>query len=414
MTAFPVYVTTAPGSAVTLDVQILPPTTAPPNQSCGTATPLTPGVPVTGEIVDETQNLGSACTTELGSLVYSFTLASPSDVDVYASSLDGDGIPLISLRDAGCAHPTDEITCTESSPAHIYRQALAAGTYYVSLSASAPTTAELTLDLSAPTTPAPDQSCTGSPPAIPLNQTFAVPLSTHEDATNLGCNPGAVDASYDLELAVASDVLLVERIAQGDTGSVGLSTPACTPASALLCQAGTQSPVRASRRNVPAGSYRVVAESLLAEDVQLTAFVRPAVPPTLVPLADGCAEAFAIPAQGGFFQGNTANSTPNFPAGCDEGGVPGNGAPDQLLSLTLTTTQRVVLDMEGSGYQTLLDVRQGPPCPGTEIPMACAAGYEPQHSYLDLTLGPGLYYLQIDGFNLASGPWFLDVRVVDP
>jgi hypothetical protein len=209
-------------------------------------------------------------------------------------------------------------------------------------------------------------------------------------------------------------VLLVERIAQDDVGSIGLAAPACTPASALVCQAGASSPVRAARRNVPAGAYRVVAESALGEDVQLTAFVRNAVPPTLVPFADGCADALVVPPEGGFFQGNTANATADFSAGCDEGGVQGAGAKDQLLSLTLTAQKRVVLDMNGSGYNTILDVRQGPGCPGTEVPMACAAGYVQGRSYLDLVLGAGTYYIQVDGFELDTGPWFLDVRVVDP
>ena len=223
-----------------------------------------------------------------------------------------------------------------------------------------------------------------------------------------------MNAAYELDLAAASDVLLVERIASGDTGVVGLATPACTAATALLCHADSPSPVRASKRNVPAGSYRAVAESLRGEDVQLTAFVRNAVPPTLVPFADGCSGAFAIPPTGGFFQGNTANASANFPAGCDEGGVAGNGAPDELLVLTLLTQQRVVFDMEGSSYNTILDVRQGPTCPGTEMTNACAVGTAPSRSYLDLTLDAGTYYVQVDGFALSSGPWFLDVRVVDP
>lgn len=70
--------------------------------------------------------------------------------------------------------------------------------------------------------------------------------------------------------------------------------------------------------------------------------------------------------------------------------------------------------MEGSAYNTILDVRQGPNCPGTEMANACAVGYPPDKSYLDSTLAPGVYYVQIDGFQYASGPWFLDVRVVDP
>jgi hypothetical protein len=300
-----------------------------------------------------------------------------------------------------------------SVPVHVHRQALAAGAYYVSVSATAPTSIELSVDLSPPTTPAPDQYCTGAPVLAP-NKTIPVKLGTHEDATNLGCLPGAVDAAYELDLAASSDVLLIERIAIGDTGSVGLATPACTAATALVCKAEGQLPVRASRRGVPAGQYRVVAESLLAEDVELTAFVRDAVPPTLVPFANGCAGAFPIPATGGFFQGNTANANANFPAGCDNGGVGGGGAPDQLLMLTLSATKRVVFDMEGSAYNTILDIRQGPTCPGTEIPLACAVGWPPDRSYLDLTLVAGTYYIQIDGFQLASGPWFLDVRVVDP
>ena len=92
----------------------------------------------------------------------------------------------------------------------------------------------------------------------------------------------------------------------------------------------------------------------------------------------------------------------------------GAGAPDELLVLNLSSTKRVVFDMEGSGYQTLLDVRQGPPCPGTEIPNGCAIGTDPLRSYLDLALGAGTYYIQVKGFNNDKGPWFLDVRVVDP
>jgi hypothetical protein len=158
----------------------------------------------------------------------------------------------------------------------------------------------------------------------------------------------------------------------------------------------------------------VVTESYDGQDTQITAFVRPAVAPQLIPFADACADAITIPPTGGLFQGNTANANADFNAGCDQGGVPQGGAPDQLLKLTLVTPQRVVMDMAGSAYTTVLDVREGPGCPGTEVPMACAVGYPPGRSYLDVILGAGTYYLQIDGLALDSGSWFLDVRVVDP
>lgn len=412
-TAFPVYVATAPGAAIAFDVQITPAAPKPTNETCGTAAPLTPGVPVTTEIIDAAADLGSACGTALGELVYSFDLPSDADVDIFASSVDGDGYPVIGLRGPGCALPDDELTCQSAAAPHLFRHALPPGTYYVSVSATAPTTLQLTLETKAPTPPSADESC-AAPPSIPPNQTLSVTLGDHQDDVNLGCIAGAVDAAYALDLAAASDVLLVQRIASGDFGAVSLSAPACTAASTLACQSGGSSPVRLSRRNVPAGSYRVVAESQQAQDVQLTAFVRDAVPPTLVPFADGCADAFPIPPAGGFFQGNTANATADFSAGCDQGGVGGGGAKDQLLSLTLAAAKRVILDMSGSGYNTIVDVRKGPSCPGTEVTKACAVGYLAGRSYLDLTLDPGSYYIQIDGYILDEGPWFLDVRVVDP
>ncbi len=414
MTALPIYVATGQASAITLDVQILPPQPKHANETCGTADAVVIGMPFAAPILDATKDLAGACPTLLGELVYSFTLAATSDVDVYASSADGDGLPSISLRDAACALPTDEIACQTASSAHVFRHALAAGTYYVAVSASAPTVANVTIEASPPTPPSSDETCVGSPVLQP-NKTTPVVLAGHQDDVNLGCFPGAVDAAYELDLATASDVLLVQRIGSGDSGAIELAAPACAaPTDQIACGTGGISPVRTAKHNVPAGSYRVVTESFNGQDTQVTAFVRPAVAPKLIPFADACADAITIPPTGGLFQGNTANASADFSAGCDQGGVPPGGAPDQLLKLTLTTPQRVVMDMAGSAYTTVLDVREGPSCPGTEVPMACAVGYPPGRSYLDVLLGAGTYYLQIDGLALDSGAWFLDVRVVDP
>jgi hypothetical protein len=412
-TAFPLYVTTGQISAVTLEVAFLPAEPKPVNETCGSAVPLTPGAPVKAQIIDAAKDLGSACETALGDLVYSFELTQPSNVDVFAASLDGDGEPVLSLRGPGCALPEDELTCQAAETAHVFWQSLPAGTYYVALSATAPTTALVTLEVSPPTTPAPDDMCGTAPPLAP-NTTINVPLAGHQDDSSL-CLPGMVDAAYELTLTETSDVLLVERISQGDQGSIGLAKPACSDASdSLVCKTGSPSPLRAAKHAVPAGSYRVVAESALGQPVQVTAFVRKAVAPTLIPFADSCADALEIPATGGFFQGTTANANAHYNAGCDQGGVDEGGAPEQMLKLTLAAPKRVVLDMAGSGYSTLLDVRKGPSCPGVEVAQGCAVGYNPGRSFLDLDLEAGIYFLQIDGYAEDAGPWFLDVRVVDP
>jgi hypothetical protein len=157
-----------------------------------------------------------------------------------------------------------------------------------------------------------------------------------------------------------------------------------------------------------------VVEAVNSTPTQLTAFVRPAVPPVFVAFADTCADAVEIPAGGGRFEGTTANANADYDAGCDLGAQPPGGAPDQMLHLSLSKKKRVIFDMKGSSYNTLLDVRRGPSCPGQEVALACAAGYVADRSYLDLTLDAGDYYVQIDGYAGASGSWSLDVYTADP
>jgi hypothetical protein len=412
--ALPGYIFSQQGAALALRYELLEASIKPPHETCGTAATLTPAVPTIASLVDAASDLAIGCGAKTGDLVYSFDLATTSDVHLYATSLDGDGLPVLSLRKAACASPGDEITCNSTANAHIFRHSLAAGSYYVAVAATAPTDVQLTLVLAPPTLPPPDEDCTTAP-LLPHNTTIDVSLGNHQDDIETGCVPGATDAAYTLELQQASDVLLLARRSKGDTAGVLLSQASCAgPADQLTCGIGQLSPLRGQERNVPAGSYRAVVESVLAQPVQLTALVRPAVPPTLVLFADNCSNPVKVPAGGGFFQGTTANAQADYDAGCDLGGQPAGGAPEQMLQLDLTSPKRVVLDMQGSAYSTLLDVRLGPACPGSEVSKACAAGYYPERSFLDLQLAAGTYFIQIDGYAGQFGPWFLDVFVVDP
>ncbi len=412
--AYPVYITSTQNTAVSLEAVFLPGEAAPQNETCGTAAPITPNMPIQATIIDAAKDLSGQCDSQLGELVYSFDLAQKSNVDVYASSIDGDGQPILSLRNTLCALPEDEIVCQAADNAHVFWQSLDPGTYYIAVSATAPTTQIITLAVSPPTDPAPDDQCSTAPPITP-NKTISIDYKYHQDDLSI-CQTGMTDAAYTLELQQTSDVLIVQRISQGDVGAISLSQAACAdPNDLLACNSGSPSPVRTAKHAVPPGDYRVISESIQGQPMQLTAFVRNAVPPLLIPFADGCADALEIPPTGGFFQGNTANANADFKAGCDQGGLsePG-GAPDQMLKINLPAKKRVVLDMYGSAYPTLLDVRKGPDCPGTEVSQGCTVGYNANRSFLDLELDPGLYYIQIDGYALSSGPWFLDVRVVDP
>lgn len=411
--ALPLYVTTVGGADVALDVSFQPASTAPSNETCGTAAAIDPGVPVDVEIIDAATDLVTACPSLTGELVYRLDLATVSDVDLYAVSLDGDGVPSISLRSSACALDSDEISCGSGLSTHVFRHSLPAGSYFVSVSGTAPTTVNVVAELSPPT-PAPnDEDCESSAVLTPgVSQDLS--FEDHQDDLHFPCFASGLDAAYGLTLDAPSDVLLVHRTSTGDVGAVELVDLPCGEDDQIVCAVGATSPLRVRKRNLAAGAYRVVSESQGGLPAQVTAFVRPYAPTQLVPFADGCADAVTIPATGGFFQGNTSNQTANFSAGCDSSGNGPFGAPDQLLRLVLPSQKRVVFDMTGSGYDTLLDIRKGGACPGTEVPLGCTAGLNGQKSFLDLTLDPGTYYVQIDGLGGATGPWSLDVHVVDP
>ena len=418
-------VTTQSATTAELQVEFLTPTPPATNVDCASAVALQPGTPTTVSILDPPTNLPSACVTAAGmtadagaghppttgELTYSFTLTEPQDVRVYASTIQGSGTPIIGLRDPTCAGADDELSCRGGASPTMYERALPAGTYVVTVAATSPIDATLLVLLSAPSGLPPDQTC-AAPPAIATNATVSFDLSAHEDAIKDGCFAGGPNAAYDLTLAVASDVLLVERIPQTDTGAVSLDAPACT--SNLACSSDT-TPVRVGKRNVDPGDYRAVIADQLGLQGTLDALVRPTVAPTVLAAgaADTCAAAIDA-SGGGFFTGDTSTANADYSNPCDSPTSAPGGAPDQVLALNLAQQQRVVLDMEGSSYTTLLDVRQGPSCPGTPVSGGCYVGFRAQKSFLDLTLDPGAYWIIVDGFQQAKGAWNLDVRVLPP
>ena len=419
--AYPLYVSGTVGADVSLSVTFSPASAAPTNETCATALPIQPRASQKVVLSQSTTDLVSACDPEKhanklvavksGELVYSFTLTEARDVRVYGTPLDDSGVPVLSLRDAGCKDAGDELTCRIGSPASaLFARALPAGQYFLSVASTGPGDLDLRLEESPATDPDADQGCS-NPPPIASGQTVELSLTEHADAVDVGCLVGAPDSSHALTLSETSDVLLVARISANDVGAVSLSSPSCSEQGRLACGTSKISPVRAQAFGVPPGPYRAVAESTFGSPMALTAFTRRAVPATLVAFADDCSAPLEIPATGGRFKGNTINQHADFSAGCDYGNQAKNGAPDQLLHLRLETKSRVVLDMAGSKYDTMLSVRSGATCPGNELPLACAAGTSASRSFLDLELESGDYYVQVDGYGGDAGAWSLDVYV---
>lgn len=402
--------TSAREGAVDLRVDFRTASARPDNESCTSPENVAVDTPFTVSIIDPTKDLATACDkSKTGERAYAFTLPSPADVRIFGSTLAGPGKPVISLRDGTCEN---ELRCREAASAPVFARSLAAGTHVFAVSGTEQLDASILVKTYPPTVAPPTQSCATAPPVIP-NTSFLVDLSAQEDAINNGCLAGGSAAAFSLTLAEASDVLVIGRFAQNDSGAVSLSGAACTPSDVIQCASGT-TPTRVSKRNLPAGSYRIVIADELGLTAQLSVLVRPATPPTRVAASDDCVAPFVLPNAGGFFTGDTTNHDANFNAGCDAPGQPISGAPDQIMKLVLAESRRVVFDMTGSVLTTVLDLRKGTACPGIEIPNGCHAGLNPNRSFLDQVLAAGTYFVQVDGYAGEKGTWNLDVRVLDP
>lgn len=408
-------VTTQKESALDLRVDMLPASGPPTNEDCAAPTPVALETPFVAQIVDAAKDLVSGCEAKTGELTYSFTLAAPRDVRIFATPLGTTtGRPVISIRDPAC---TGELRCRVGSAPPAFARNMPAGTHVFTVAGTTQLDASVRVRTFDPTPAPPTQSCDTAPDVTP-NTAIPVDLSNHEDAIANGCLPGGPAAAYKLDLAVASDVLVVGRFSLNEQGAVAIHGPvtgpgACTTADVLACQKG-QTPVRASRRNLAPGSYRIVVADELGQSANLMVLVRPTVPPTVVAGSDACVNPITIPAAGGFFTGDTSTAAADFNASCDAPGGPLGGARDRLLRLDLAQPQRVVFDMSGSFFTTLLDIRKGPQCPGLELPGMCHVGFGPSRSFLDVQLTPGTHWIQIDGFGADSGPFDLDVRVLPP
>ena len=405
------YLYTDGNAPIQLEVSEAAPSDDPGNTSCEARAPLAPGAPVAVDLASVGAPIDSACASLRGDRFFEFSLTETSDVQLVAESLDGFGDPRLSLRSAGCVELGDELRCNQRASASTRVRALPAGTYVAAVSATGPTQARLSLDVRPPTTaPAGDQCATAGP--LALNQTEPLDFGALDDDIAAGCSPGSVDHAGVLTLTESSDLLLVARFSPGDVGAVSLAQNACRALDTLACTGTTDELARVSRRGLAPGEYRVVTESLFGLPATVLAAVRTASAPTLVPASEACADAVTIDPRGGLYQGNTANAAGDFTAGCDF--ATPNGAPDQLLRLELATPRRVIFDMRGSDFETLLDIRRGPECPGEEVAGACAVFSGGDRSFLDLNLPAGVYFVQIDGYAGASGNWFLNVFVMDP
>jgi hypothetical protein len=386
--------------------------------TCATALPLVDGAKPQNVVVAEVAAGGkliSACDAPAGPVVYRVEVPEGGrDLRVRATSGSAGVRTFVGLRDEGCSALANELKCGSGLPADLYLRALPRGTYYVTASASAPSDLTIEATLSAATTPPANEVCTGAP-ELARNTTTLVDTRGHVDDIAASCiasayfTPIAPDAAYALTLAEPSDVIIVARSTGSDQVGLGMSAPACV-SNEYGCARGY--PARINKRALPAGSYRVVVESMLGTQPSISTFVRPAATPGPVGADTSSDPVVTIPPEGGLFVGSTAGKGADIESSCDQAGQPPGGAADVVYRIDVAQKGRMVVDMFGSAYTTTVAVRKGDTCPGVELEDACAAGYVVDNGFLDIPVEPGTHWIVVDGYSLASGAYRLDVRVV--
>jgi uncharacterized protein YkwD len=97
--------------------------------------------------------------------------------------------------------------------------------------------------------------------------------------------------------------------------------------------------------------------------------------------------------------GNTSNMVNNTGGSCG-----GSSAPDAAFKVNVTATRTVLIDTEGSGFDTVLHVRRA-----SDGAQACNNNVSSSSltSRLSLSLPPGLYYIWVDGNGSARGAYRL-------
>lgn len=397
---------------VELDVELTAPTEPYGNETCEQPGFLRPDVRTRVDLAGAVRDLSSECVGEVGERVYGFELESVADVELLAFMVEGRGRPRLSLRGEACSTGDDELQCTVSERGRLFARALPAGTYHLAVSATLPTVMDVVLRELEPSVPPAGDDC-GTVQPLALNAPTTVNLSGFSDDGLSNCLAGTVDAVYRLNVEQRSDVLLLARSSGADRVAVDVLGDRCGGES-LACSMASSTPVRMVMRDLAPGDYHVVVSSELGQPLQLLAIARPAMAPTVVSAHEGCMAPVTIGQHGGSYQGNTSGGWQQLTAGCDISLGSASGAPEQLLAFELSERRRVLIDTQGSGYRTLLNLRHGEDCPGKELAGGCFAAASVGQTYLDRVLDPGRYWLQVDGLAGESGPWVLDVFLTEP
>ncbi len=222
----------------TLDVSFASPSPPPMGDLCSNAIVLpTDGTVTVGSLLDKQDDLDVTCGFRYRDAVYSFTLATASDVTI---TMDSGGFSNISTRPT-CDLSSSQIRCTSGAPARQRIRNLAAGTYYVIAEAGTPSGFNISVNATTPPTIPVDvfgnEACATAFPIPATGGLFHGNTTTMlPDLGGTICGGGAAsnDAVFQLTLAARSRVVASTEGSSFDT-VLHVHRTACTAGGELFC-----------------------------------------------------------------------------------------------------------------------------------------------------------------------------------
>jgi hypothetical protein len=387
---------------VAVTVELSDPTPTPANDACAGAIDLVPGIAARGTLVDVADDVLTSCGGTTPDLVYRLTLTERRDVTLRASGARADYLTL-SLVDT-CARSPTTLRCGNGGPAQLSLRNLAPGTYYVVVEGTRVRQFTLEAELTAPTTAVPGDAC-ANPIVIAPNSTVMGTVNGAQGDVPISCYGGdSRDLVYRFTLDRTLDVNAVLRGGASDFFFMAVQRTCASAAGEVACRYGTVG--RLTARGLDPGEYFLVVRPLRGTDFTLTLAASPPLAPVMAAGNDTCATAQAIPSGGGFYLGNTASLRRDYTAPC----TLGTTSEDAVFRYRSDVRQRVQVSLEGSSFNTVVWMTQGPMCPGSSVPLTCYSGEGAAPAVFDTLLDPGEYWIYVSGFNAeARGAYSLSV-----
>lgn len=449
------FVESANGAAgrVSLTVSLQPPPPSAANDTCAGAQVL----PADGTTVTRAVAVGNtliathdgtsepACSTTARTsgpdLLYSYTLAAQSNVQVVARPISGSTLrPVVSLR-TPCASPVTELACQAASAATAVQASVLGqppGTYFISVDSADGTTGAFQLELDA--TPVVDHDSCASPTALTFSGTTATAQGDTSFATNGFVTNDVTPSCSDSARATGRDVVYSYTLAQAQDVTIAVTPTGASPTfepvlsvRAGACDDATRSSERGcvsplapttallSLVNQAPGTYFLWVDS--AADTtgpfQLEVALGPATPP---PANDSCSAPEALVFTNGVaaVSGSTQQAANDNYGGdvsptCSPSAK--QGGRDVVYQFTLTDPKDVRFQLApaaGSPLIPALYVRRGN-CTsqllGDEVVcLAQVGGVET----LQANLSAGTYFVFVDSSGSTAGGFELTVTQGPP